>query len=555
MFGIGKKKDLWDVFYGKEAPRLPASLPAVPTQDAPRVTPVLNVGSLPTYRIGWDHGEKFAGGLGPVEILWKDYWALRQRSADLFERNIYGRGMIRRLVTNVINSGLFLEATPEERILGFEEDSLADWSEDVENRFKLWSDNCYQCDFNERLTFGALQAEAYREALISGDVLVTIQQDPRTRIPRIRLISGNSVQTPYAAYSGIDANIVHGVELDAQKRHVAFWVTQDDGSSKRLPAVGEKSGRQIAWLVYGTDKRIDDVRGTPMLGLILQGLKEIDRYRDAQLRKAVLNSMLAIWIEKGEPGMSSRPLTMGANVVDDLNTIDNSGKDRKIRAGQFEPGIMLEELQVGEKPHTFQANQAVEGFGVFEEAVVQSFAWANEIPPEILTLSFSSNYSASQAAISEFKLFLAPTRMRFGDSFCSPIYEDWLLSQIYVGRVVATGFLEAFSDARKDYIYAAWVSSDWSGNVKPAIDMLKTTRAYTEQAEQGFCTRDRGSREINGTKFSKNVQKLKRENEKLAEAMRPMLEMQALLKASSQPLPPEEPEQPATPGKKNGRAA
>lgn len=554
MFGIGKKKDLWDVFYGKEAPRLPAQRPAAPTQDAPRVTPVLSVGSLPTYRFGWDHGEKFAGGLGPVEILYKDLWALRQRSADLFERNIYGRGIIRRLVTNVINSGLHLEATPEEAILGLEEGSLGDWTEGVENRFKLWADNAYQCDFNERLAFGAQQAEAYREALISGDVLVTLQQDPRTRIPRVRLISGNNVQTPYAAYSKVDANIVHGVELDPKGRHVAFWITQEDGTSKRLPAFGEKSGRQIAWLVYGTDKRIDDVRGTPMLGLILQGLKEIDRYRDAQLRKAVLNSMLAIWIEKGEPGMSSRPLTMGANVVEELNTVDNNGKDRKIRAGQFEPGIMLEELQVGEKPHTFQANQAVEGFGVFEEAVVHSFAWANEIPPEILTLSFSSNYSASQAAISEFKLFLTPTRIRFGDAFCTPVYEDWFLSQVYLNRIAADGFLEAYADVTKDDIYGAWISSDWSGHVKPAIDMLKTTRAYTEMVEQGFITRDQAAREINGTKFSKNVQKGIRESALLVEMRKPLLELQALVQASTQPLPPDQAE-PATPGKKNGRAA
>lgn len=553
MFGFGKKKDLYDVFYGKGAPRSPVIRQVEPDSAPPSAVPVLSVGNLPTYRMGWDHGEKFAGGLGPVDIVFKDLWALRQRSADLFERNVYGRGLIRRLVTNVINSGLFLEATPEEKILGFEEDELADWSENVENRFKLWSDNPYQCDFNERLTFGALQAEAYREALVSGDVLVTIQQDPRTRIPRVRLISGNAVQTPYSGYSKVDANIVHGVELDAQKRHVAFWVIQDDGTSKRIPAFGEKSGRPIAWLVYATDKRIDEVRGTPMLALILQGLKEIDRYRDAMLRKAVLNAMVAMWIEKGEERMSSRPLTMSGLTIENQPVIDNDGKDKKFRQAEMTPGVMFESLQYGEKPHTFQSNQAVDGFGVFEEAVVRSFAWANEIPPEILTLSFLSSYSASQAAISEFKLFLTPTRMRFGDSFCSPVYEDWFLSQVLIGRVDANGFLDAYADARKDDIYSSWVSSDWSGNVKPAVDMLKTTRAYTEQAEQGFTTRDRGSREINGSKFSKNVQKLKRENQKLADAMRPLLEVEALLKSASTPLPPDQAE-PVTPGK-NGRAA
>jgi hypothetical protein len=149
---------------------------------------VIALNDLPAYRHIMDHGEKFAGGLGPIDVLFTDYWGLRARSAELYQRNLYARGLIRRLVTNVINSGLHLEATPEERILGLEEDALAEWSEDVENRFKLWGDNAYQCDFNERQTFGALQADAYPEAIVAGDVLVTIQQDPRTRIPRVRLI-------------------------------------------------------------------------------------------------------------------------------------------------------------------------------------------------------------------------------------------------------------------------------------------------------------------------------------------------------------------------------
>jgi lambda family phage portal protein len=554
MFGFGKKRDLYDELYGKSSPRAPVSPARSGEPFAPSRT--LNVGSLPSYRWGYDHGEKYAGGLGPIDILYKDYWALRERSADLFERNVYGRGIIRRLVTNVINSGLHLEATPEERILGLKEDDLAEWSEDVENRFKLWADNGYQCDFNEQQTFGALQAEAYREALVSGDVLVTIQQDPRTRIPRVRLVSGSSVQTPMLS-TGKAPNgneICHGVEIDARGRHVAFWVLQGDRTSQRIPAYGEKSGRRIAWLVYGTDKRIDDVRGTPLLALVLQGLKEIDRYRDAQLRKAVLNAMIAIWVEKSEERMSSRSLTLGADSTYQEPTIDNHGAEKKVRKAELTPGVMFEDLAYGEKMQTFAANQAVEGFGIFEQAVIASVAWANEIPPEILTLSFDSNYSASQAALSEFKMFLTPVRMRFGDTFCSPIYEDWLLSQIYLNRIKAQGFIEAYNDNAQDDTYGAWVSSDWSGHVKPAIDMLKTTRAYTEQVEQGFITRDRAAREINGTKFSKNVQKMKRESEQLAEAMRPLLEMEALLKASSQPLPSDAPEEPAD-QKKNGRAA
>ena len=528
-FGKKKKADLFDTLYGASSA---ASTPSVP---------VLSVGSMPNYRYVWDSGEKFAGGLGPVDVIFKDYYALRARSAELYERNLYARGLVRRLVTNTINTGLQLEATPEEKILGFAEDELGEWSEDVENRFKLWEKNSYQCDFNERLTFGALQAEVYREALITGDVLVMLVQDPRTRAPRIRIISGERIHTPLGIKFAPGSTVTHGVEQDKRGRQVAYWVIQDDGQFKRIPAIGEKSGRRIAWLVYGTDKRSEDVRGTPLLGLVIQCLKEIDRYRDATLRKAVINSMIAMWIEKSEDTLGTRPLTGGATKRGVETTIANDGTPRQFKTAEMIPGAVFDELAHGEKVHAHQTNDTVESFGDFEEAMVATIAWCFEIPPEILTLSFSSNYSASQAAISEFKLYLNPTRERFGDEFCGPIYEDWLIAEVIKTRITADGLVDAFQSPVKDDIYGAWISNEWQGQIKPSLDPVKTTNAYILQTENGLVTHSQASREINGTKFSKNIQKLKRENEQLADAMAPLIAAKEKLNKSSAPqLPPQQ---------------
>ena len=64
------------------------------------------------------NGEKFFGGLGSDEIQIVDYWVLRRRSAQLFNENLYARGLIRRLVTNEINKGLRPIVEPAEKILG-----------------------------------------------------------------------------------------------------------------------------------------------------------------------------------------------------------------------------------------------------------------------------------------------------------------------------------------------------------------------------------------------------------------------------------------------------
>lgn len=489
---------------------------------------------LPEFSYELDDGSKFAGGYGVTELLTADYWTLRKRSSELFEKNLYARGLIRRLVTNEINVGLHLEATPEELILGVEEDSLGDWTEETENRFTLWRNNAWLCDQSERMTFGSLQAAARMEALIAGDVLVVLRQDPRTGLPRVQLIKGEAVQDPFPKPKTSN-EIKHGVEVDSSGRQVAYYVRQADGSTKRLPAFGEKSGRRLAWLVYGTDRRLDDVRGKPLLSLVLQSLKEIDRYRDSTQRKALVLSMLAMYIAKNEDKPGTKPLS-GAGAVrrgQEVQKIDSTGKVRRFRTAEHVPGLVIDELQHGEEPKAFKVDGTVESFGIFEQAIIQAIAWANEIPPEILILSFNSNYSASQAAINEFKMYLNRVRTDFGDNFCQPIYTEWLLAEVIAGRVQAEGLIEAWRDWSRFDIFAAWTSSDWSGQIKPAVDLSKLVAGYTLAIKEGFITRDRAARETFGTKYTKNAAKLLRENKQWAEFNAPLAALEAASKAPS----------------------
>lgn len=475
-------------------------------------------------------GGKFFGGYGVTDILHIDYWTLRQRSAELFTTNLYARGLIRRLITNEINTGLTPEACPDEEIIGVPEDSLSDWTETVENRFGIWSKNPQLCDWKQVNTFGAIQRAARMEALISGDVLVVLRQSQRTKLPMVQLISGNMVQTPLAVNSfnlRKGHTITHGVELDAVDRVAAYWVRQADGSVKRLPAFGEKSGRHISWLVYGTDKRLDDLRGQPLLALVLQSVKEIDRYRDSAQRAAVINSILAMFITKSEDKPSTLPVQGGAVRKDQATVTDGDGTKRNFNLAQQIPGLVIEELQQGEEPK-FNGGQGTDvNFGTFEAAVIQAVAWANEVPPEILTLAFSNNYSASQAAINEFKIYLNKIWSDWGETFCSPIYVEWLIAESLLQKVMTPGILEAWRDPSKYDIFGAWTAVDWYGSIKPSTDMLKQAKGSKMLVNEGWSTNARESRVTTGTKFSKNVKRLERENQQKAKALRPLLELQS----------------------------
>lgn len=498
--------------------------------------PTITLDALPGWGgyapIQWrqDTGSKFANGFGPTELLTADYWTLRARSSQLFETNLYARGLIRRLVTNEITMGLHLEALPFEKLLGREEDALAEWSEDVETRFELWGNDPWLCDHYEQHTFGQLQIQARMEALIDGDVLVVLRQFSPTQLPRIQLIKGSSVQTPFLAPNSLAKGhrVIEGVELDAQGRQVAYWIQQTDGTSKRLPASGEKSGRRIAWLMYGTDKRLDNVRGKPLLSLMLQSVRELDRYRDSTQRKAVINSMLAAFIKKTQRNIDSGTGFLGGAVKRGVGvTTDAAGVPRTFNTAGMIPGVVIDELAYGEEPVAFQTQGTLDSFPEFEKAIIITIAWAHEIPPEILLLSFSSNYSASQAAINEFKLYLQKVRTLFGTQFNQKIYVEWVVAMALTGKIQAGELVESWRDPKLYDVFAAWTNSDWSGNIKPAMDPLKQAEAYEKMVEIGAITRDRMARELTGMKYTTVVKQLVRENKLLAVARKIMAEIDA----------------------------
>lgn len=482
----------------------------------------------------WDasifDGEKYPGGLSAVnELFWLDYWSLRARSNELFHKNPYARGIVRRIVTNVIFDGLHLEATPEASILGLTDEQVDEWSETVESRFYLYNQTPEIIDFKKRRNGGELQAQAKTEAIIDGDCLVVLRQSPKYRLPTIEIISGNRIQTPPTM--AVSDNIVDGVELDDAGRHVAFYVASETNplGYEKILARGARTGRLQAKLIYGCDKREDGVRGVPLLAIAIQPLAEIDRHRDATQRKATLKSVVVAAVERDiNAKRATKPLTgKGASRRDStVDVLDAAGNNRRVAYSDMIPGMNFENLAPGEKVTFYSDNGSDINFGGFEATILMGVAWALEIPPEILLLSFNKNYSASQAALNEFEMFLGKERERFGAQYCDFVYQDWFLSTVLLNRIDAGSYLSDFMTQDRWEYARAWTLADWAGHVKPSTDPLKRVNAYSRLVEEGFITRARAAREITGMKFSRNARQLKKENQLWVDAHRPIAEFE-----------------------------
>lgn len=472
-------------------------------------------------------GDKFPGGFGDTQLFLLDYWQLRARSSMLFRNNLYARGIIRRLITNKINTGLVPEGMPDEEIIGVPEDSLEKWTNVGERRFKIWGDNPALCDWKGLSTFPELQAEAHREALVDGDILVVLRNNPLTGITQVQLIRGDKIRTPFAEVMKTNSKINHGVETDKQGRVLAYWSVQDEnGIPKRIPARASKTGRLVAWLVFGTDKRLDDVRGEPLLSIVLQSLRELDRYRDSAQRKAVVNSMIAMFIRKTNEAVGSKPIAALPGKRGIATVTNDDGGKRDFKVAEALPGVSLDVLQAGEEPVMLGGKGTDVNLGDFEEIILRGLAWANQIPPEILKLGFSSNYSAAQGAINEFKIYLNMFWNEWGAQFCQPIRVDWLISESLRGTIKSPAMLEAWRDPSKQDVFGAWIAASWYGSIKPSADVLKQAKGSKMLVAGAWSTNKREARGNTGTNFYANAKSLAKENAALCAAEVPLAEFE-----------------------------
>lgn len=480
----------------------------------------------------WD-GEKFPGSFGLTrDYSFVDYWTLRKRSYQLFVENIYARGIVKRLLRNEIHTGIVGSSNVVADILWpnldeqKREEKGVTYSEMLTQHFDLYANNKDIFDFKKEKNFYDFQEQIRLESLICGDGIIVSRINQNTGLPYWDWINGNYICTPDGYEPRNGNRIVNGVELDRWNRHVAYHVqTLVDGDIvwERFPCKGEKSGRRIAWMVYGSEKLIDEVRGEPLLASVLYMLKELDRYRDAEERAAVINAMLPLFVKK------SPTATIGSRPTDGLSRLKGNGSlldsimgggavpeknQRDIRA--MTPGTIFDDLAPGEEIVSFQTNRPNVNYSTFEQAILAGVCWALEIPPEIAMLKFQSNYSASRQANNEFEIYLSYQVKKLARKICQPIYEEFVIQSVLNNKIDLPNFINAFYSVDLWKEKSAWLNCAWTGLSRPSVDPQKEVSAALNALDGGLSTYDIECRKISGLSFRQVMQKRKREEEYMA---------------------------------------
>lgn len=466
-----------------------------------------NYGASTTKKqlLGWNYG-----GGSAREDIHDNLDVLRQRCRDLYMGVPLATGAVKTMRTNIVGRGLKLKSTIDYEVLNISEEKAKELEVQIEREFSLWADS-NDCDLERIDNFYELQQLAFVNWLISGDVIALLPTTERVNMPydlRIQLIEADRISSPNDM-DDLDGTIVKGVEVNKKGEVVAYHISNHHPLSFemnerkwiRVQAYGNKSGRRNVIHVMSRE-RIGQRRGVPFLAPVIEALKQLGRYTDAELVAAVVSGLFAVFIEKQN---ASEGGALGEMIPEEQQV--DSGDDTTL---ELAPGAIID-LGEGEKANTANPGRPNANFDGFVTSICRQIGAALEIPYELLLKHFTASYSASRGALEEAWKMFRMYREWMAKDFCQPIFEEWLSEAVAKGRVKAPGF---FNDS---LIKKAYCKAEWNGPARGLLNPVQEVNAAEKRVANGFSTRAQETMEITGGDFNSNIKQLKHEEKILRE--------------------------------------
>lgn len=466
--------------------------------------------------------------LSPLYDIDANLNTLVSRSRSLYMTAPIATSAIKTTRTNVVGSGLKLKARLDSEVLGLSEDQTQAMEDKIEREFALWADT-KMCDAMGLNNFYEMQGLFLMGQLLNGDAFcIRKYENPTPYMPyglRLQLIESDRVCTPnigvtvgnspYISYGKNDANgneIYSGIEIDKSGKAVAYWIcnqypnAQSVGEYKtlewsRVEVYGANTGLPNIMHMFDAE-RAEQRRGVPVLAPVIETLKQLTRYTDAELMAAVISGMYTVFIKTESPS----DMPFGEAMPDVYEPVEHNENEYELGNGAINVLGTNESIQIADPKRPATA------FNGFVNAMSKQIGAALGISQELLLKEFNASYSASRAALLEAWKTFRMIRENLARAFCQPVYEMFLTEAVASGRIQAKGF---FQDP---IVRKAWCGADWNGPAPGMVDPVKEVNAAKTRVENGFSTREEETMGLTGGNFSKNVRQLKRENEQMFEA-------------------------------------
>lgn len=405
---------------------------------------------------------------------------LRQRSRDLERNAPVAASAINTTATHVVGTGLACNPQIDGEFLGLSEQDRDKWQLDTRRRYNAWAESP-DCDLARKLNFYGLQDLALRGTLVSGDIFIVtpmVERGIKAARLALQLLEADLCCNPKREPD--TATLTDGIEHDEKTGEALAYHFSDvhpadrrwgDATWTRREARGGRSGRRNVIHLF-RQLRPGLRRGVPILAPVIEPLKQLSRYTDAELAAAVTSGLFSVFIK------------MDPNAFQDL--FQESDQSTIVAnasrwSGEMEAGQAVN-LLPGEEPIPVNPARPNAQFDPFVQSCIRQIGMAVGIPYEVLVMHYQSSYSAARGALLMAWRFFMGWRDWLATDMCQPVYELWLADEVSNGRIAAPGF---FSNDVRRY---AWSRAQWVGDGPGSIDPTKEVAAAKERVALGIST-------------------------------------------------------------------
>ena len=374
---------------------------------------------------------------------------LRDVARDLVRNNGYAESAITTICDHVVGWGITPKPMPV--------------SSQAVKLWKAWADTT-ACDADGAHNFAGIQRLVMRSIVESGEVLVRRRiRRPEDELPipiQLQVLEPDFIDT---LKTGIrlpgGGRIVHGVELDAIGRRVAYWLfPEHPGSDLPGSTASVRVSAENVLHIYRRD-RPGQLRGPSWFAPVLLKFKDFDEYDDATLMKQKVAACLALIVS--DPDGSNTPI----GTVDPLEpTIDS-----------LEPGAILRgipgEIDVVQPP-------SVREYPDYIKTTLHAIAAGLGVSYEDLTGDYSQvNFSSARMARLRHWSRVEEWRWQMMvPMLCDPVWAWAMEAASIVGLSVAP-------------------AATWTGSPMPMIEPELEGRAYKQNVRSGLMTLSEALRE------------------------------------------------------------
>lgn len=337
---------------------------------------------------------------GPNAINEMSLSRLRARSRDMERNNLWARSAIGRLANNIVGTGI----VPNPK------------NKKVVTIWRSWAET-KECDFYGQMNIYGLQKLVMKTIARDGEVIIRRRRAKGKTLPiKLQVQEVDVIDSNKTGPTSSGGEIIQGVEFDANKIRVAYWLYDSHPEENGLRAMASRR-IPVDDVIHIYDvERPGQVRGIPFLATALLRLKDYDEYEDAELVRQKIAACFTAFVEDSNP---------------DAAETNENGLDIE----RMEPGII--ELLPAGKTVTFATPPTTQNYDSYGKSVLRGAASGIGLSYEALSGDYSNvNFSSGRMGWIEMQRNIESWQYNMlVPMMCDSVWEWFLEAGLLAGRI------------------------------------------------------------------------------------------------------------------------